>query len=101
MTDDIENILKEYDLGDDFGFSSISEEEYNQAIEDAVGEAVTETESQIIKEYKEKLLAVEKLILPFLVKLMKTDETYIKWPPDVRRPVIKAQIERIVKLTRG
>ena len=46
-------------------------------------------------------MELEKLILPFLIKLMNAKEVYIKWPHEVREPVIKAQIEKIVKLTRG
>ena len=42
---------------------------------------------------------IEKLILPFLYNLMKSDEPYIHWPN--RGPIIKAQIEKILKLTRN
>jgi hypothetical protein len=45
------------------------------------------------------LAEVEKLILPFLMKLLKTaDQPIIKWPN--RKPVIEAQIEKILKVTR-
>ena len=43
--------------------------------------------------------AIEKVIIPFLYKLQKTDEPYIHWPN--RGPIIKAQIEKLLKLTRG
>ena len=43
--------------------------------------------------------AIEKVITPFLYNLQKTDEPYIHWPN--RGPIIKAQIEKLLKLTRG
>tara|TARA_Y100000287_G_C14138033_1_gene313293 strand:+ start:372 stop:770 length:399 start_codon:yes stop_codon:yes gene_type:complete len=42
---------------------------------------------------------IEKVILPFIYNLSKSDEPYIHWPN--RGPIIKAQIEKILKLTRG
>ena len=42
---------------------------------------------------------IEKVIIPFLYNLQKTDEPYIHWPN--RGPIIKAQIEKVLKLTRG
>ena len=42
---------------------------------------------------------IEKIVLPFLYNLSKSDEPYIHWPN--RKPIIKAQIEKILKLTRG
>ena len=43
--------------------------------------------------------AIEKVIIPFLYNLQKTDEPDIHWPN--RGPIIKAQIEKLLKLTRG
>jgi len=43
--------------------------------------------------------AIEKVIIPFLYNLQKTDEPYIHWPN--RGPIIKAQREKLLKLTRG
>ena len=43
--------------------------------------------------------AIEKVIIPFLYNLQKTDEPYIHWPN--RGPIIKAQIEKLLNLTRG
>ena len=83
------------DLDDDFGFSAISEEEYEERITRAAKQA-----SQPIEEYKQKLQEVEKIILPFLQKLRDTgDKEYIYWPN--RTDVIDKQINRITKLTRG
>ena len=42
---------------------------------------------------------LEKVILPFLYNLSKSEEPYIHWPN--RGPIIKAQIEKVLKLTRG
>ena len=42
---------------------------------------------------------IEKVILPFLYNLSKSDEPYIHWTN--RGPIIKAQIEKVLKLTRG
>lgn len=93
---DIKKILAEYDIldEDDFGFTGVSEDEILEP-------AVAEVEQQTVDVYKAKLLEVEKLILPFLGRLLKTNETYIKWPPEVRKPTIEKQIERILKITRS
>ena len=42
---------------------------------------------------------IEKIVLPFLYNLGKSDEPYIHWPN--RKPIIKAQIDKLLKLTRG
>ena len=52
-------------------------------------------DEEVIARFKD----VEKLILPFLYNLMKSDEPYIHWPN--RGPIIKAQIEKLLKITRG
>lgn len=89
---DIKSILNEYlTEEDDFGFSAVSEEEYNKVVTDS---------EQTVENYKEKLAEVEKLIVPFLVKLLKTaDKEYIYWPN--RKPAIEKQIEKVIKLTRS
>ena len=51
------------------------------------------------KEQKDKFTQLEKLIIPLLIKLAKSPEAYIHWPN--RGPIIKAQIEKLLKLTRG
>jgi len=54
----------------------------------------------IEKDVKAKLSAVEKLILPLLVNLMKNPEKdTIKWPG--RAPIIEKQIEKILAITRS
>ena len=53
-----------------------------------------------VEEYKSRLVEVEKIILPFLTKLLKTsDQPIIKWPN--RKPILEAQIQKILNLTRG
>ena len=86
---DINAIMKEY--GDeDFGFSATDEEEYT---------AVIAEKDETVEEYKQRLQQVEKLIIPFLSKLLKTaDQPIIKWPN--RKPTIEAQIQKILNLTR-
>jgi hypothetical protein len=53
------------------------------------------SEESVIQRFKD----IEKIVLPFLYNLSKTDEPYIHWPN--RGPIIKAQIEKILKLTRS
>jgi len=86
---DIDKILKEY--GDsDFGFTATDEEEYNSVIAE---------KDETVEEYKSRLQQVEKLILPFLTKLLKTsDQPIIKWPN--RKTTIEAQIQKLLNLTR-
>ena len=129
MAKDIPDYLREYDLDQDWGFTPVSKApESTPAVDTSVIETnnvelakvksdvgdiksmmneimqivaekdkVTETvESEdVIKRFKE----AEKLILPFLYNLMKSDEPYIHWPN--RTPIIKAQIEKFLQITRG
>jgi hypothetical protein len=86
----INEIMAEYG-DDDFGFTAIDEEEYN---------AVIAEKEETVDEYKTRLHEVEKIILPFLTKLLKTaDQPIIKWPN--RGPLLEAQIQKILNLTRG
>ena len=86
----INEIMAEYG-DDDFGFTAIDEEEYN---------AVIAEKEETVDEYKTRLKEVEKIILPFLTKLLKTaDQPIIIWPN--RGPLLEAQIQKILNLTRG
>ena len=59
-----------------------------------------EYKALIEKDVKAKLTAVEKMILPLLVNLMKNPEKdTIKWPG--RAPIIEKQIEKILAITRS
>ena len=51
------------------------------------------------KEQREKFKALEKLIIPLLIKLAKSPEAYIHCPN--RAEVIEAQLKKIVAITRG
>ena len=51
------------------------------------------------KEQREKFKALEKLIIPLLIKLAKSPEAYIHWPN--RAEVIEAQLKKIVAINRG
>ena len=129
MAKDIPDYLREYDLDQDWGFTPVSKApESTPAVDTSVIETnnvelakvksdvgdiksmmneimqivaekdkVTQTlESEdVTKRFKE----AEKFILPFLYNLMKSDEPYIHWPN--RTPIIKAQIEKFLQITRG
>ena len=87
---DISKVLAEYD-DDDFGFSAVSEEEYN---------AVITEKADTVEEYAARLKEIEKLVLPFFTKLLKTaDKEYIYWPN--RKELVEKQIQKILTLTRG
>jgi hypothetical protein len=89
MAYDISKILEEYGE-DDFGFSAVSEEEYNAVITEKV---------DTVEEYRARLEQLEKLVLPFFTKLLKTaDKEYIYWPN--RKALVEAQIQKILTLTR-
>lgn len=87
---DLTKIMEEY--GDnDFGFTAEQEEDFT---------AVLAEKDETVEEYKQRMKELEKLIIPFLTKLLKTaDQPVIKWPN--RGPVIEAQIQKILTLTRG
>jgi len=87
---DLSKILAEYG-DDDFGFSAVSEADYN---------AVISEKADTVEEYAARLKEVEKLVLPFFTKLLKTsDKEYIYWPN--RKTLVEGQIQKILKLTRG
>jgi len=87
---DLTQIIEEYG-DDDFGFTATDESEYNSVIAE---------KDETVTEYKERLQQVEKLVLPFLTRLLQTaDQPIIKWPN--RKPALEAQIQKILNLTRG
>jgi len=90
---DFQKILDEYKVTEnDFGFSAVSEEEYNARISDA--------SSLTAEQYKDRLLKLEKIIIPFLQKLHSTSEQeYIYWPN--RKDILEKEMKRILELTRG
>lgn len=89
-TYDINKILAEYGESD-FGFTAVDEVEY---------QAVIAEKDETVEEYKARLQQVEKIIMPFLTNLLKTQsQPYIHWPN--RGPIIEKQIQKILALTRG
>jgi len=131
MADDIPDYMRGFDLNEDWGLtpvSNIPKEQTQPAIDPSLIEnsnlelskvksdvsdiksmmneimqIVSEKET-ITKEITEESINqrfkdLEKIMLPFLYNLSKSDEPYIHWPN--RGPIIKAQIEKILKLTRG
>ena len=64
-----------------------------------VAEKDTITKEVTDEETNARFKELEKIILPFLYNLSKSDAPYIHWPN--RGPIIKAQIDKILKLTRG
>ena len=90
MAYDINKIMAEYGE-EDFGFTAVDEAEY---------EAVIAQKDETVEEYKARLKEVEKIIMPFLTNLLKSQsQPYIHWPN--RGPVIEKQIQKILTLTRG
>ena len=90
MAYDLNKILQEYG-DDDFGFSAVSEEDYN---------AVINEKADTAEEFQARLQQVEKIVLPFFTKLLQTaDKEYIYWPN--RKKLVEDQIQKILKLTRG
>jgi len=129
MSDNIPDYMRGFDLNDDWGITPVtstptqepkidptvlenSNLEIAKVKEDVsdiksmmneIMQIVAEKET-ITKEVSDEATQtrfkdLEKIILPFLYNLSKSDEPYIHWPN--RGPIIKAQIEKILKLTRG
>lgn len=87
---DINKIMAEYD-GDDFGFTAEDNSDY---------ESIIAQKEESVEEYKQRLEQVEKIILPFLTKLLKTaDQPVIRWPN--RAKILEENIQKIINLTRG
>ena len=129
MAKDIPDYMRGFDIDDDWGITPVSEipksepsidpklvENSNlelskvksdvrdiKSMMNEVMQIVADKESVSKEigdeEIKTRFKDVEKLILPFLYNLMKSDEPYIHWPN--RTPIIKAQIEKLLKITRG
>jgi len=125
---DIPDYLREYDLNDDWGFTPVSKAPETPTVDTSVIEtnnvelakvksdvsdikAMMNEIMQIVAEKDQvtqtlasedvtaRFKEIEKLILPFLYNLQKSDEPYIHWPN--RGPIIKAQMDKLLKLTRG
>ena len=129
MADDIPDFMRGFDLDDDWGMTPVSstpEEKPSvdpKIVEDSkleiskvkgdvkdiksmmneimqiVADKETVTKEVTDETVKARFKDIEKIVLPFLYNLSKSDEPYIHWPN--RGPIIKGQIEKILKLTRG
>ena len=128
MSDNIPDYMRGFDLSDDWGITPVSSTPTQEPVVDPkviensnlelskvkedvkdiksmmneVMEIVAQKET-ITKEITDETVNqrfkdIEKIVLPFLYNLSKSDEPYIHWPN--RGPIIKAQIEKILKLTR-
>jgi len=90
MAYDINKIMAEYE-GDDFGFTTVDEAEY---------QAVIAEKDETVEEYKARLQQVEKIIMPFLTNLYKSaGQPYMHWPN--RGTILEKQMQKILTLTRG
>ena len=126
---DIPDYMRGFDLQDDWGMTPVSKTPEStpsvdpKVVEDSkleiskvksdvgdiksmmneimqiVAEKETVTKTVTNEDTKKRFTDIEKIILPFLYNLQKSDEPYIHWPN--RGPIIKAQIEKILKLTRN
>jgi len=128
-TKDLPDYMRGFDLDEDWGFTAVTKAPTEQpAIDPSTIEnsnielSKVKSDVQDIKSMMNEVMQIvaekdsvtqelsdeatqtrfkdiEKVILPFLYNLSKSDEPYIHWPN--RGPIIKAQIEKILSLTRG
>lgn len=129
MVNDIPDYMRGFDLDEDFGITPVASKPKSETSVDKkvvestnlelskvkkdldtiksmmneVLQVVAEKDS-ITKELEDtevtqRFKSIEKVILPFLYNLSKSEEPYIHWPN--RGPIIKAQIDKILELTRG
>jgi len=92
MRDEIPDFMKEFDTG--FGF-----EESNLTF---VNKPTIELEKEIEQtamKIKTKLTLLKEMILPFLVRLYKSNEDYIHWPSEQRKEILHDKIKQIIELT--
>ena len=122
---DIPDFMRDFDTDIDYGFTPVSKKPAEESKEPAVDnieiakiksdvsdiksamnevmQIVAEKES-VNKEIadadvKKRFKEIEKIVLPFLYNLSKSNEPYIHWTN--RGPIIKAQMDKVLKLTRG
>ena len=125
---DIPDYMRGFDLDQDYGFTPVNEKPVEEKvvvgenkettleisrvksdvqtiksmmneIMQIVAEKDTITKEVTDEQTKAKFKELEKVILPFLYNLAKSEEDYIYWPN--RAPIIKAQIDKVLKLTRS
>ena len=127
---DIPDFMREFDTDVDYGFTPVSKKPADdtpaidpKVVEDSnleiakvkadvgdiksmmneIMQIVAEKDS-VNKEIQDadvsaRFKEIEKIVLPFLYNLSKSNEPYIHWPN--RGPIIKAQMDKVLKLTRG
>lgn len=128
---DLPDFMREFDTDVDYGFTAVSskpETETQPTIDPSVIEnsnlelakvktdvadiktmmneimQITAEKETITKEIQDadtvkRFKEIEKIVLPFLYNLSKSNEPYIHWPN--RAPIIKAQMDKLLQLTRG
>ena len=125
---DIPDYMRGFDLDQDYGFTPVNEKPVEEKV--VVGEnkettleiSKVKSDVQTIKSMMNEIMQIvaekdtitkevtdeqtkarfkelEKVILPFLYNLAKSEEDYIYWSN--RAPIIKAQIDKVLKLTRS
>ena len=126
MSNDIPDFMREFDTDVDYGFTPVSkkpaEETTTNNNVDNLEIAKIKSDVSSIKSSMNEIMQIvaekdsmnkdiqdantnarfkeiEKIMLPFLYNLSKSNEPYIHWPN--RSPIIKAQIDKLMKLTRG
>tara|TARA_B100000900_G_scaffold369584_1_gene347546 strand:- start:55 stop:456 length:402 start_codon:yes stop_codon:yes gene_type:complete len=129
MVNDIPDYMRGFDLDEDFGITPVaSKPKADTSVDKKVVESTNLELSKVKKdldtiksmmnevlqvvaekdsitkelestEVTQRFKNIEKVILPFLYNLSKSEEPYIHWPN--RGPIIKAQIDKILELTRG
>ena len=126
MSNDIPDFMREFDTDVDYGFTPVSkkpaEETTTSNNVDNLEIAKIKSDVSSIKASMNEIMQIvaekdsmnkdiqdantnarfkeiEKIMLPFLYNLSKSNEPYIHWPN--RSPIIKAQIDKLMKLTRG
>ena len=128
---DLPDFMREFDTNTDYGFTPVSQKPAEESTPSVCKEDLNTTNLEITKvksdvssiktmmneimqivseretvnkeiqdaDVKARFKDIEKLVLPFLYNLSKSNEPYIHWPN--RGPIIKAQMDKLLKLTRG
>ena len=123
---DIPDFMREFDTDIDYGFTPVSKKPAEEtttnnnvdnleiakiksdvsSIKSSMNEImqIVAEKDSVDKEIqdadtKKRFKEIEKIMLPFLYNLSKSNEPYIHWPN--RGPIIKGQIDKLMKLTRG
>ena len=126
MSNDIPDFMREFDTDVDYGFTPVSKKPVEETTTsnnvDNLEIAKIKSDVSSIKSSMNEIMQIvaekdsmnkdiqdantnarfkeiEKIMLPFLYNLSKSNEPYIHWPN--RSPIIKAQIDKLMKLTRG